>query len=123
MKDIYDPPPVPEQELVAPLRPDTVELTRGDRLAVVVLALLPFAASLLAWHSEPELAIATGFAGSLVILESWFTAMNYMHRHSRLVGLRARWTLFLAALLPWLVGVGVTIGSILGLFWVSDHTG
>jgi hypothetical protein len=122
MRDIYDPPPVPEQEL-PPTRPDGFVLTRGDLVVVTVLCVLPFAASLLAWYTEPELAIATGTAGALVILESWFTAMTYMHRRSRLVGLKVRWTIFLAALLPWVIGVGVTIASILGLFWVADHVG
>ena len=34
----------------------------------------------LAWRSEPTVAIVTAVGGSLVILESWFTALGFLHR-------------------------------------------
>ncbi len=46
-----------------------------------------------------ELALATAAAGSLVILESWFTALGFLHRCPPL-RLKARWMIFLAALVP-----------------------
>ena len=56
---------------------------------------------------------------SLVILESWLTALGYLHR-CRPLRLKARWTIFLAALVPWLVGLGIAVTVMLSLFWVSD---
>ena len=76
-------------------------------------------ASVIGWRSEPELAIATAAAGALVILESWLTALGYLHR-CRPLRLKARWTIFLAALVPWLVGLGIAVTVMLWLFWVSD---
>ena len=80
------------------------------------------AVALLAWHDEPILALVTAAAGALVILESWFTALGFLHRCPPL-RLKARWTIFLAALVPWLVGLGVAVSVMLSLFWVSDHLG
>jgi hypothetical protein len=36
---------------------------------------------------------------------------------------RARWTVFLATLVPWLVGLGIAATLIMGLFLVSDWLG
>jgi hypothetical protein len=91
-------------------------------MCLVGLCAVLFAAAMTSWQSEPELAIATAAAGALVILESWSTALGYMHR-CRPLGLRARWTIFLAALVPWLAGLGVTVTVMLSLFWVSDLMG
>ena len=55
-----------------------------------------------------------------MILESWLTALGFLHR-CRPLGLKARWTIFLAALVPWLVGLGVAVTVMLSLFWISDH--
>ena len=56
-----------------------------------------------------------------MILESWFTALGYLHRCSPL-RLKARWMIFLAALVPWLFGLGVAVMLMLSLFWISDFT-
>ncbi len=45
--------------------------------------------------------------------------MGYLNR-CRPLGLKARWTIFLAALVPWLVGLGVTVTVMVSLFWFSD---
>jgi hypothetical protein len=66
--------------------------------------------------------MATAAAGSLVILESWFTALGFLHRAAPL-RLKARWMIFLAALVPWLVGLGVAVSVMLSLFWVLDRVG
>ena len=68
------------------------------------------------------MALLTAVGGSLVILESWFTALGFLHR-CRPLGLRARWTIFLAALVPWLIGLGIAATLMLGLFWFSDMLG
>lgn len=115
--DIYDPPPAP-----VPWNPPKVErlkFRRGDVALLVLLFVLLGAASLLAWPSEPMVALMTALGGSLVILESWFTALGFLNRFKPL-GLRARWTIFLAALIPWLIGLGVAASLMLGLFWFFD---
>jgi hypothetical protein len=121
MRDIYDPPPAPAQDWVPP-RPERLIFTTGDLLCLVGLCALLFAGSTLAWRTEPELALATAVAGSLVILESWFTALGFLHR-CRPLRLKARWLIFLAALVPWLVGLGVAVTMMLSLFWVFDQIG
>jgi len=121
MHDIYDPPPAPEQDWVPPKREPLI-FTTGDLLLLVGLCAVLFAGSVTAWRTEPELAIATAAGGSLVILESWFTALGFLHRCPPL-RLKARWLIFLAALVPWLVGLGVAVSLMLSLFWVFDHIG
>jgi hypothetical protein len=119
--DIYDPPPALEQEWTPPKREPLI-FTTGDLMCLVGLCAVLFAASVVGWHTEPELAIATAAAGALVILESWLTALGFLHR-CRPLSLKARWTIFLAALVPWLVGLGVAVSLFLSLFWISDHIG
>ena len=120
MHDIYDPPPAP----VAwnPPKPERLVFTTGDLVCLVLLCALLFAASVAAWKAEPTVAVITALGGTLVILESWFTALGFLHRR-RSLGLRARWTIFLAALVPWLVGLGIAALFMLGLFLVSDWFG
>ncbi len=57
-----------------------------------------------------------------MILESWFTALGFLHRCPP-VSLKLRWTISLAALIPWLVGLGFAVCLMLCLFWISDHLG
>jgi hypothetical protein len=118
--DIYDPPPAP----VAwnPPKPEPLVYTAGDVVCLVVLFVLLLAGSIVVWRGDLVLTIATTFGGSLVILESWFTALGFLHRR-RSLGLKARWTVFLAALIPWLAGLGIAATLMLALFLVSDWTG
>ncbi len=118
MRDIYDPPPAPETD-VSPAKPEPLIFTTGDLMVLVSLCAVLFAGSVTFWRTEPALAIATAAAGSLVILESWFTALGFLHRSPPL-RLKARWVIFLAALVPWLVGLGVAVSIMLSLFWVFD---
>jgi hypothetical protein len=118
MHDRYDPPPALTEDY-APPKPERLVFTAGDLLCLVGLCAVLFAGSLLAWRSVPELAIATAAAGSLVILESWFTALGFLHR-TRPLRLKVRWLIFLAAIVPWLVGLGVAVSAMLMLFWISD---
>jgi hypothetical protein len=117
--DIYDPPPALTETFVLP-KAERLVFTKGDLALLVGLCALLFAGSVLAWQSEPEVALATAAAGSLVILESWFTALGFLHR-TRPLRLRLRWLIFLAAIVPWLVGLGVAVSAMLMLFWVSDR--
>ncbi len=117
MHDIYDPPPAPISW--NPPKSDPLVFTTGDLVCLVTLCLVLVVTAMLAWTAEPAMAMVTALAGSLVILESWFTALGFLHRR-RSLGLRARWTVFLAALIPWLVGLGVAATSMLALFLVSD---
>ena len=57
-----------------------------------------------------------------VILESWFTTLGFLHRCPP-VSLKLRWTIFLAALIPWIFGLGFAVGLMLCLFWLSDYMG
>jgi hypothetical protein len=119
MHDIYDPPPPALTEEFVPPKSDRLVFTTGDLVCLVGLCAIVFAGSALAWRSQPELAIATAAAGSLVILESWSTALGFLHR-TRPLRLKLRWLIFLAAIVPWLVGLGVAVSAMLMLFWVSD---
>jgi hypothetical protein len=121
MHDIYDPPPALEQEWTPPRR-DPLIFRTGDLMCLVGLCAILFGVSVVGWRTEPELAIATAAAGALVILESWLTALNFLRRCKPL-GLKARWTIFMAALLPWLAGLGVAVLVMVSLFWISDLIG
>jgi hypothetical protein len=116
MKDIYDPPPAP-----VPFAPKAEPLvfTTGDLVCLVVLFTTLWLIAGVAWWNEPTIAVLTALGGSLVILESWFTALGFLHRFKPL-GLRARWTIFVAALVPWLIGLGIAATLMLALFWLSD---
>jgi hypothetical protein len=120
MHDIYDPPPAPMAW--NPPKPERLVFTTGDLVCLALLCSLLFAASVIAWRTEPTVALFTALGGTLVILESWFTALGFLHRR-RSVSLRARWTIFFAALIPWLVGLGIAATLIMGLFLVSDWLG
>ncbi len=121
MHDIYDPPPVPEIDWERP-RAEPLFFSKGDFVCLVSLCALLLFVAVVAWRSEPVLAVIAAGAGALVILESWFTALGFLHRSPPL-GLKARWTIFLAALLPWIVCVSAAVAFMLCLFWVSDHLG
>ena len=116
MHDIYDPPPAPR---AFNPKPEPLVFTWGDLVCLITLCSLLCMVATAAWWSEPAMAMLTALGGSLVILESWFTALGYLHRCKPL-GLRARWTIFLAALVPWLIGLGIAATLMLSLFWVSD---
>ena len=116
--DIYDPPPAPVA--LAPRRDEPLSFTRGDLACLLTLCTLLCVAAGLAWPGEPGMAVVSALGGSLVVLESWFTALGLLHKAGAL-GLRARWSVFLAALLPWIFGLGMAAMLILGLFWITDR--
>jgi hypothetical protein len=118
MRDRYDPPPALTEEYALP-KPERLVFTIGDSVCLIALCAVLLGGSMLAWRTEPELAICTAAAGSLVILESWFTALGFLHR-TRPLKLKLRWLIFLAAIVPWLIGLGVAVSAMLLLFWISD---
>jgi hypothetical protein len=118
--DIYDPPPAPIPW--APPKPEPLNWTAGDLAILVSFGALILAASALAWRVEPTLTVLVLLGGTLVIVESWFTALGYLHRRPA-ESLGARWKIFLAALVPWLLGLGLAAALMLGLFYLSDRAG
>ena len=118
LHDIYDPPPAPVPW--DPPQAERLDFTASDVVCLVLLCVVLFVASVLVWRGEPMVALITALGGTLVILESWFTALGFLHRFKPL-GVRARWTIFIAALVPWLIGLGIAATLILSLFWLSDN--
>ena len=119
--DIYDPPPAPALDY-APSKREPLIFTNGDLVCLLSLCALLLVAAIAAWRTEPTLAVVTAVAGMLVIFESWLTALGFLHR-CRPLSLKARWTIFLAALIPWLVGLASAASVIVGLFWLFDLFG
>jgi hypothetical protein len=120
MHDIYDPPPAPIPWNPPPSPP--LRLTRGDLAFLAALVVILAFASGIALALEPTLAIMISLGGSLVILESWYTAIGFLHRQPP-ESLARRWTIFLAALVPWVVGLGIAALLMAGLFLLSDMLG
>jgi hypothetical protein len=117
-RDIYDPPPAPLAW--APPRPEPLRWTRTDLVGLLAVCGLLAFASALAWRAEPTIGLLTALSGSLVVVESWFTALGFLHRrpeHSASQRLR----IFLAALLPWAFGLGISVLLMVGLFTFSDR--
>jgi hypothetical protein len=118
--DVYDPPPPPVQwETPAP---EPIPWTRADILWLVLLCVILLIGAAWAWAIEPALGIGITIAGLFVILESWFSALTFLHRHphNRPLG---RGVIFLVALLPWVIGIGAAAALLLALFWYSDRSG
>ena len=121
MHDIYDPPPALEQEWTPPRRePLDLHDRRPDVPGGAVCSAVRGVDRGMA--DGAGAGDRHGGGRTLVILECWLTALGFLHR-CRPLGLRARWTIFLAALVPWLVGLGVAVTLMLSLFWISDHIG
>jgi hypothetical protein len=119
MHDIYDPPPAPIPW--APPEAEPLNWTAGDLTVLASFATLILAAAALAWRVEPTLTFLILLGGVLVIVESWFTALGFLHR--RPIDLGGRWKIFLAALVPWVLGLGLAAALMLGLFYLSDRAG
>jgi hypothetical protein len=57
-----------------------------------------------------------------MILESWFSAIAFLYRHPDARGLTGmrRWMVFITALAPWLLTLGLGVALMMILFPVSD---
>jgi hypothetical protein len=120
MHDIYDPPPAPIPW--APPEPEPLNWTAGDLTVLASFSILVLAASAMAWQIDSTMAFLILLGCALVIVESWFTALGFLHRRP-LTGLKERWKIFLAALMPWVFGLGLAAALMLGLFYLSDRAG
>jgi hypothetical protein len=117
--DIYNPRPMPVS--VGPPAAEPVQWNAGDLGALIVLGLPVYVAVGWAWSIDHTLGLWVSIAGVFMILESWFSALTFLHRH-RETSLTPgrRWLVFLAALLPWLITLGLGVVLMLGLFSLSD---
>ncbi|MDX2036369.1 MAG: hypothetical protein SFX72_06935 [Isosphaeraceae bacterium] len=120
MHDIYDPPPAPVP--LEPPQPEPLSWTAPDLTMLALLALGVVALAAWAWSYEPTMAILTLGGGAMVILESWFSALTFLHRHPA-AGETGRIRVFLAALVPWAIGLGLAAALMLLLFSLSDSAG
>ena len=121
--DIYDPPPAPIP--LGPPEPEPLHWTTSDLSILIGFSILVLAASVWAGRYEPALAPLIITGGALVIIESWFTALGFLQRHRRpqSSSFGDRWKIFLAALIPWVIGLGFAAAMMLGLFYLSDRVG
>jgi hypothetical protein len=120
MRDIYNPPPAPIA--FEPPPPEPLAITRGDLAWLVGFLALVAAASAASWAIEPILGVWVGVGGLFVVLESWFSGLTFLRRHPAARPV-SRWLIFLAALIPWLIGLGFATALMLGLFYLSDWSG
>lgn len=117
MRDIYNPPPAPvpwEEPKAEPLA-----ITTADLLWLIGLLAVMFTVAGGAWAISPVLGIGAIIGGTFVTLESWFSGLTFLRRHpsARPAG---RGLIFLAALVPWLLGLVFTAALMWGLFLLSD---
>ena len=115
--DIYNPPPAPaayETPPVEPLRFTTVDLAWLVGSAAVLAA-----AGVSAWWIDATFGVLVTVGGIFVIVESWLSGLAFLKRHpsDRIV---SRWLVFAAAVVPWLIGLGLAAALMLGLFYLSD---
>jgi hypothetical protein len=116
MHDIYDPPPARMT-----LEPQSAPLlwSARDLVWLGLLVGLALLGSAWAWTVEPMLWPAVLIGGLFVALESWFSALTFLHRHPASREGR-RWRIFLAAVAPWCMGLGLAAGLLIGLFALTD---
>ncbi|GIW88418.1 MAG: hypothetical protein KatS3mg108_2742 [Isosphaeraceae bacterium] len=119
--DIYNPPPVPVR--YEPPATEPIVWTGRDLVALAMLACPVYGAAVWAWSVEPTLGLWVTAAGLFMILESWLSAVTFLHRHpeARRLSAKRRWLVFLVALLPWLICLVAGVALMLGLFVLSDR--
>lgn len=118
--DIYDPPPAPVP--LAPPTPEPIARKTGDLVVLGVLIALAVVAAAWAWTVEPSLAVLVLIGAAIVIAESWSTALGFLHRQP-LMGSNGRWRIYVAALVPYLLGLALAAGMMIGLFRLADWIG
>jgi hypothetical protein len=115
--DIYDPPPSTTSWL--PPEPDAFSFTPGDLRCLLALCAGWVGATIPLWLMEPLVGLLAMIGGALVIFESWYTALIYLHREG-ISGPWRRFRIILAAHLPWIIGLGIATLLMAGLFVLSD---
>ena len=116
--DIYNPPPAPEP--LAPPQPDPIAWRRSDLVMLAALIVVAVAASAWAWTVEPSLALLVLLGGTIVIVESWSTALGFLHRQPKM-GANGRWRIYVAALVPYILGLALATALMMGLFNLLDR--
>ncbi len=117
-RDIYNPPPPPlafEPPMAEPL-----DWSRADLSVLIAFGLAVGVAAVLAWRTQPLLAIMTVVGGALVVLESWYTALGFLQRQTREQPDVSRMAIYLAALLPWMISLGLATAIMMAVFLLSD---
>ncbi len=117
MHDIYNPPPAP---LVLDVTsPEPLVVSSSDVAWLLLLCGLLVPPSAWAWSVDAMLGLGVTMGGLFVVLESWFSGLTFLRRHpsARPVG---RGLIFLAALVPWLIGISFVASLMLSLFWLTD---
>jgi len=120
-RDIYNPPPAPEK--LGPPEPEPIRWTGPDLLALAVLCVPVAVCTAWTWAIDTTLGLWVTIAGVFVVLESWFSALTFLHRHPDDDRRGRRWLIFLAALFPWALSLGLGAALMLGLFRLSDWAG
>jgi hypothetical protein len=117
MHDIYDPPPAPVP--LAPPAPERVNYRPGDLVILALLGVAVLALAYSAYNFEPSVGYLTLVGGAIVIIESWSTALGFLQKRPWM-GLKGRWKIFVVALLPWLIGLGLATALMMSLLLLSD---
>jgi hypothetical protein len=115
---IYNPPPAPVSLPPPPAEPLVITATDILWLAVAIGGLA--VAAVAAWAVDGMFAVGVVVGGLFVVFESWFSGLTFLKRHpaARPVG---RWLVFLVALMPWIVGLGLAVALMVFLFWMSEY--
>ncbi len=117
MHDIYDPPPAPVP--LVPPAPEPVIYRPGDLVILAALVLGVAGLAFSTYFYDPSIAYLTLVGGGIVIIESWSTALGFLQKRPWM-GVAGRWRIFAAALLPWLLGLGLAAALMISLFVLSD---
>jgi hypothetical protein len=120
LHDIYNPPPAPVP--LAPPPPEPLHWRPGDLGILAGLIAMVVGLAAWAWTVAPELSVLALIGGTVVIVESWSTALGFLHRRPWM-GENGRWKIFAAALVPWLVGLALATGLMMGVFRLVDWIG
>jgi hypothetical protein len=120
LHDIYNPPPAPVP--LAPPPPEPLRWRPGDLGILAGLIAMVVGLAAWAWTVAPELSVLALIGGTVVIVESWSTALGFLHRRPWM-GVNGRWKIFAAALVPWLVGLALATGLMMGVFRLVDWIG
>lgn len=115
MHDIYDPPPA---RMTLETQSAPLPWTARDLVWLGGLIGLALLGSAWAWTIEPMLWPAVLLGGLFVALESWFSALTFIQRHP--ASRAGRWRIFVAAVAPWALGLGLAAGLLMGLFALTD---
>ncbi len=111
--DIYDPPPSTVSYLSAPYEP--LQFTRLDLICLAFLFVIVVGLAIPAFFFDLILGLLVLIGGSLVTLESWYTALGFLSRFPS-KGPWGRLGIMAAALIPWIVGLGLSAALMIGLF-------